>query len=320
MADTFSGTASVFGSPHVQTAFDTLTRWFLNDQPLFSNVATVHPVKQAMPGSTVTLTIEGQMANATTPLTELVDVDAVALPAPRQVSVTLNEYGNAVSTTHKLEATAFSASVIQDTSKIIAQNCGDSIDSIYQTVCDGAANKLYIGTAGALQLTDPTTNLTKMTTAAGAAAATLLRDRKAAPLSGTDYVGFIHPDVSFDLRQEAGSAWFQAHTNGGDTAAVYTGYVGRYGGVSYVESPRCAKVAGSPVAYTSYYFGQEGILSAIVDAPGVRVGPVTDKFSRFRPIGWYAFFGVTRFRENALQLVKSTSSIASLSGAYDPKA
>lgn len=320
MADTFSGTASVFGSPHVQTAFDTLTRWFLNDQPLFSSVADVHPISQAMPGSTVTLTIEGQLANAVTPLNELLDVDAVAMPAPRQVSVTLNEYGNAVTTTHKLEKTAFSSSVIQDTSKIIAQNCGDSVDSIYQTVCDGATNKLYIGTAGALQLTDPTTNLTSMTAKAGAAAATLLRDRKAMTLTGFDYVGFIHPDVSFDLRNEAGSAWTAAHTNGGDTQEVYAGTVGRYGGVTYVESPRCAKVAGSPAKYTSYYFGKEGILNAVVDAPGVRVGPVTDKFSRFRPVGWYAFFGVTRFRENALQLVLSTSSIASLSGAFDPKA
>lgn len=319
MVDTFTGTASVFGSPHIQTAFDTAVDWFLNDQVFFGTLVDKRPVAQAMPGQTVTLTIEGQLAVATTPLTELVDVDAVAAPAPRQVSVTVNEYGNAITTTHKLEKTAFSGSVIQDIGRMVADNGAESLDVIYRTQLDGGTNKLYNHISTGLTRTDPVANTGNITAKMGAAAVTQLRGRKAITRDGMNYLAYIHPDVSFDLRNEAGSAWTAAHTQV-DTGEVYRGEVGTFAGCRYIETPRCLKVVAAQTVYNTYYMGREGLLEATVDPLGVRVGPMTDKFGRFRPVGWYAFFGVTRYRENCLELVKTTSSISTLAGAYDPKA
>src|SRR6266498_3585653 len=179
MADTFTGTAGVYGVPHIQTAFDTAVNWYLNDEVFFGTTVDKRPVAQAMPGQTVTLTIEGQLATATTPLTELLDVDAVAFPAPRQVSVTVNEYGNAVSTTAKLEKTAFNGTVVQDVAKEIATNGAESLDVIYRTQLDGSANKLYNHITNGLTTTDPVANTGNMTAKMGLAAVTLLRGRKA---------------------------------------------------------------------------------------------------------------------------------------------
>lgn len=323
MPDTFTGSASVFGDPIVQNAYDTAVSWYLNDMVMFRAVADKRPVSQAMPSDSVTLTINGQLPTNVTPLNELLDVDAVAMPAPRQVTITVNEYGQAVSTTHRLDATAFTRSVIKDVGFEIAENLKESLDLLYKTEIDGATNKLYVTDAGAMQLTDPGLTRGNFKVKAGNAAVSLLRRRKASPTAGEAYVSFIHPDVCFDLRQEVGdAAWVNVNSYQNGTK-IFAGEAGSFGGARYVETPRCSILDDANAdLYNTYYFGREGLLEAVVDEPHVRVGPVTDKFARFRPIGWYTFLGVKRFRENALQIVRTSSSLATsgLITAYDPKA
>jgi len=318
MADTFTTTTGNW-SPLVQTAFDTATSWYLNDMVFFRTLVDKRPVAQAMPGVTVTLTILGQLPVNSTPLTENLDVDAQAMPAPRQVSVTLAEYGNAVTTTAKLEKTAFTGTVVSDVAQEVATNMVESLDPVYRTLLDNAANKLYIHTNGTIQTADPAANTGSITAKGAAASVTLLRGRKAPTRDGLNYVAYIHPDISFDLRTEAGSAWTNAHSYV-DTGEIYRGEIGTFGGARYIETPRCLKVTGTPNVYTTYYLGREGLVEAVGTEPGTRVGPIVDKLSRFRPLGWYALFGTTRFRENSLQILKNSSSIGTLAGAYDPKA
>lgn len=331
MADTFTTTASVFGDPIVQTAFDTSVSWYLNDMPTFRACVDKKPVSQAMNGDVVTLTINGQLPVNTAPLTETLDVDAVAMPAPRQVSVTLNEYGNAVNSTLKLDALAFTGTVVKDIGFEIASNLQESLDVIYRTVFDGAANKLYSlsttagGAPSSMSRTAPNNTSTfaaAFTAGVGNAAVSQLRRRKAAPKDGSNYVAFIHPDVAYDLRNAVGdSAWVNPHQYV-DTAQIYAGEAGTFGGARYIETPRCLVTDGAANAdqYNTYYFGREGALEAVAVEPGVRIGPVVDKLNRFRPIGWYTLLGVTRFRENALEIVRSSSSLEGITTAYDPKA
>jgi hypothetical protein len=103
MADAYTQKSSVSVD---QAAFDRLAYFALRSELLFDAVADVTPTQQAMPGSTVTFTIFNDLAAATSTLTETSDVDAVAL-SDSQVSVTLNEYGNAVLTTAALRGTPF---------------------------------------------------------------------------------------------------------------------------------------------------------------------------------------------------------------------
>jgi N4-gp56 family major capsid protein len=310
----------VFGDPIVQTAFDTSTSWYLNDLVTFRSFIDKRPVSQAMPGDVITLTINGQLPINTTELTETLDVDAQAMPAPRQVSITLREYGNAVTSTNKLTKLAFTQQVASDIGQEIATNLNESLDVIYRTVLDGATNKLWIGAAGALQLTDSVASTTAFTTNAGNAAVSLLRGRKAQARDGKNYIAHIHPDVAFDLRNAVGNAnWVNPHQYV-DTANIYAGEVGTFGGARYIENTRCLKVTSGVVQYNTYFLGREGLVEAVAEEPHTVIGPVTDKLARFRPVGWYGLLGVNRFRENALQIVRSSSSLSALVAAYDPKA
>lgn len=55
-----------------------------------------------MPGSSVVFNIYPDMLPVTASLTETVDPPAIAIPATTPITVTLNEWGNAVQVTRKL--------------------------------------------------------------------------------------------------------------------------------------------------------------------------------------------------------------------------
>lgn len=318
MTDVFNTTTGNW-STLVQTAYDTAVNMFLQDMPQFSALADKHPVAQAMPGQTIDLVIHGQLAPATTPLDEVTDVSAQALPAPRHVQVTVNEYGDAAVSTLRLEKVAYTGSVVKDQAFQLADQMVMSTDAVYQAVLDGATNKLYVSSTGTLSTSAPGTPGT-ITGKSAAAASTLLADRRAPSRDGQNYVGIIHPNASFDLRTETGmTAWLQprAYVQPGP---IYTGEIGQFQRTRWIENPRSTIVAGTPNLYNSYVLGREALLEATVFSPHTVIGPVTDRLRRFTTLGWYGFYGVARFRENCIQLIKTTSSLDGLNGAFDPKA
>src|SRR5438445_10013129 len=90
------------------TGYDKYLEFQLRSLPIFRQFVDKHPVDVTNPGPTVTLSIINEFAAlATTPLTDTVDVAAVAPPAPTRVTVTLNEYGNVDITTLRLRDLAF---------------------------------------------------------------------------------------------------------------------------------------------------------------------------------------------------------------------
>ena len=108
MANAFTSTGSatlggtVGGAGLVQKAYDRLLEFALRSEPLIRSVADKRPARQAIPGSTVVLQRYVDLDSATTTLTETTDPDAVALTTPTSVTITLNEYGNAVLVTRAL--------------------------------------------------------------------------------------------------------------------------------------------------------------------------------------------------------------------------
>ncbi|WP_434439713.1 N4-gp56 family major capsid protein [Lentzea sp. E54] len=299
----------------VQTAFDTTVGWYLNDMPLFRNIADKKPVSQAMPSNVVTLSLHGQLAANATPLTEGVDPDAVAMPDARQLNVTLLEYGNVVMSTEKLTKVAFTQTVLQDISQEIASNMGESLDLVYKTVLDGATNKLWQNTStGAFSTTDLTTNTGVLSAKSVAAAGSLLERRKVQRRDGANWLAYVHPDCGFDLKVEVGgNAWLNPHQYV-DTANIYAGEIGTFHGTRFVSTPRATIVAGTPNQYNTYFFGREALVEAVATEPGVRVGPKVDKLQRFQPIGWYGLLGASIYRQNANQIVRSISTLDGVGG------
>lgn len=300
-----------------QAAFDRLAYFALRSELLFDAVADVQPVQQAMPGTSVTFTIFNDLAEATSTLTETSDVTAVAM-SDSQVSVTLAEYGNAVSTTAKLRGTSF-LDVDTVAANVIGYNAGSSIDSVVKAVLEAGTNVNY-ATGGA---TDPTSRAT--IAAEDVIAADDLR-KVTAELRGANvptfngmYMGYIHPDVSYDLRSETGAAaWRDPHVYV-DTDMIYNGEIGAFEGIRFVETPRAPLFADGGAsnvdAYGTLVMGRQALAKAhsITDGngplPKIVRGPITDSLERFRPIGWYWLGGYGRFREASLRRIESSSSI-----------
>ena len=305
-----------------QAAFDRLAYFALRSELLFDAVADVQPVQQAMPGASVTFTIFNDLAEATTPLNEIVDVTAVAM-SDSQVTVTLNEYGNAVATTAKLRGTSF-LDVDTVAANVVGYNAGSSLDTIVSDVLKAGSNVAY-GGGGATTPTSRTTVQVEDELEANdiRKATAELRGANVPTFNGL-YMGFIHPDVSYDLRSETGAAaWRDPHVYV-DTDMIYNGEIGAFEGVRFVETPRApifadasdgAGAAGNIDVYATLVMGRQALAKAhsIVDGngalPKIVRGPITDTLERFRPIGWYWLGGYGRFREASLRRIESSSSI-----------
>jgi len=305
-----------------QTAFDRIAYFALRSELLFDAVADVMPVAQAMPGSAVTFTIFNDLAEASSALTETSDVTAVAM-GDSQVTVTLAEYGNAVSTTAKLRGTSF-LDVDAAAANVVGYNAGISVDGIIRDVLSAGTNVVY-GGGGASTPSSRTTIATEDIIEANDVRKVVaaLRKDNAVSFNGM-YMGYIHPDVSYDLRRETGVAsWRDPHVYS-DPANIYNGEIGAFEGVRFIETPRAklfadasdgAGSAGNIDVYCTHICGRQALAKAhsIVDGngpfPRVVRGPVTDTLMRFQPVGWYWLGGYARFREASLRRIEACSSI-----------
>jgi N4-gp56 family major capsid protein len=301
------------GAGLVQKAYDRLVEFALRAQPLLRSVADKRPARQSMPGSSVVFQIYNDMSKATTALSEQVDPDSVAIGTPTAVTVTLNEYGNAVLTTRKLQLMSL-AEVDPAIANIVAFNMADSIDEIVQTELRGGTNVIYASNASGTRAT-ATTNVTGAHTLKAAdirLAVAKLRAGKAVARKGSLYWCAIHPEVSHDLRAETGSgAWRLPHEYQSN-AEIWAGEIGTFEGAYFIESPRLynATDGGSSArVFRTLLAGQQALAEAVAEEPHVVIGNVTDKLMRLRPIGWYGVLGFKRYREEALYRIESSSSI-----------
>jgi len=296
------------------TAFEQFAYFALRSQPMFEMVADVKTTNQSHPGSSVQFNIYNDLAQATSALTETSDVTAVAL-SDTTVTVTLAEYGNAVITTAKLRGTSF-LNVDADAANIIGYNMANSIDNVVHDVLVAGSNVAYGGDATSTATLDATDNLD-----AGdiREAVANLRSDSAMPMMGNVYVGFIHPDVSFDLREDTAVTDIIQYQIRQDGGAVRAGSIGTFGGVDFIETPRLEITAdggsGTVDAYNTVICGKQALAKAHSRAagfgsdPSVVFGPVTDTLRRFQPVGWYHLVGYSRFREASIRRIETSSSI-----------
>jgi N4-gp56 family major capsid protein len=233
-SSTLGGT--VGGAGLVQKAYDRLLEFALRSEPLIRSVADKRPARQAIPGSTVVLQKYVDLNQATSTLTETVDPDAVALSTPTTVTITLNEYGNAVLVTRALELFSL-ADVDPAVANIIAYNLADSIDAVAMTTLRSGSNNIFAGNATATANVDAADTIDSADIRRAVAK---LRANKAKARRGSYYWTGIHPEVSHDLRAETGNmGWNFVHAQS-DPAVnnIWAGEIGDYEGAFFIESPR----------------------------------------------------------------------------------
>ena len=322
MANAFTGTAAMANL--VQTAYDRALEFALRKQPLFRMVADKRPAQQAMPGSSIIFELYQDLTQAITPLNELVDPDAVAAGNPTTVSVTLNEYGNAILVSNKLDLFSFS-DVTAGLVNQVAWNLVDSVDLLVQNVLaagtqtlrtDGTTLGYGFGTTptNPIALTAIDSN-SVITSDMARFAPTQMRTNAVHPNKDNLYTAYIHPQVSYDLRRETGAAAWRDPHNYSAAGNIWAGEIGEYEGACYIESPRCQNTQSGAGAgatqtrvYNTYYTGQQALAEAVAEEFHTVRGPVVDKLTRFQPLGWYGVAGWSLYRPESLIVAQSTSS------------
>jgi N4-gp56 family major capsid protein len=305
-----------------QTAFEKLAYFALRPEMYFDQFAEVEATNATNPGATHTFTIFQDLAVADSEISEVTDVTPVAL-SNNQVSVTMKEYGNAVVTTAKLRATSF-INVDPVAANAVGYNAGISIDTVCRAVLQAGDNVLY-ATGGAVDPSSRTTINADDTLSANDVRRAVAQLRGAnVPTIGGSYVGFIHPDVSYDFRSATDAAAWRTPANYVNPEGIYNGEIGMFEGVRFMESPRAPLFAnasnnsgasGTIDAYGTLIMGRQALAKAVSNngeygsQPTMVYGTVTDVLKRHQPVGWKHFVGYGIFRQEALRRIESASSI-----------
>lgn len=301
-----------------QVAFDQIAYFALRSEMLFDAAADVQPVAQSMPGSSVKFTIFSELADAISTLAETTDLTPSTM-GDSQVEVTLAEYGNTINTTAKLRGTSF-LDVDAVAANLIGYNAGSSLDTIVANVLKAATNVIFGGGGSTTPTSNATVQAEDIIEANDIRVATAqLRGSKAQSFNGM-YMAFIHPDVSYDLRRETGAASWRDPHNYNNIGPIYNGEIGAFEAVRFVETPRApldltGGSASTVDLYQTIIMGRQSLAKAhsITDGngayPKVVRGPVVDSLMRFNPVGWYWLGGYGIFRQAAIRLINSASSL-----------
>jgi N4-gp56 family major capsid protein len=316
---------AVTGTAQVLTdtaAFDRGYYYALRPQLMFDRCADVMPTEQTHPGTSVIFNIMNDLAVATTPLTELADITAVA-QSDSNVTVTLNEYGNGTTISAKLRGTAY-LDEVRRASNTVGFNAGKTQDTLARDPLLAGTNVDFSGAATSrVTLTAATVLLADEVRVAR----TKMIDGNVVPFDDGYYKAFIASLVAYDLRKETGAAaWRDPHVqNSTRTDDIWRGSIGPFEGFDFIETSRLSAAelpsgfvnggAGGTVdAYPTIFLGREAlakIWSSLTSAPLAQpnMAPVTDLGMRFRGVAWTWLGGYGRFREASLFRWESASSI-----------
>lgn len=318
MADYYAAETGTANLTTDQVAFEKLAYFALRPEMYYDAFADVQATNATNPGASIKFTVFADLAAATTELGEAEDVTPVAM-SDSQVTVTLKEYGNATVTTAKLRASSF-IPVDPVAAQAVGYNAGLSIDTICRDVVQAGSNVIYAGTATARNNVKPSDLLT----AANIRRVVAQLRGANVPTIGGDYVGFIHPDVSYDLRGSTDAAGWRDSYKYTDATGLYNGEIGKFENVRFIESSRAPLFAnvsngsgstGTVDSYGTLIMGRQALAKGISlggeygAQPTIVYGTVTDLLKRFRPVGWKHFVGYSVFREEALRRIESGSSI-----------
>ncbi len=303
-----------------QTMWDRAAYFALRPELYFDRFADVG-VTDAAPGRGVTVSFSffTEMAAVTAALTEDVDVDAVPI-ADTQVTLDLAEYGSAVNPTWKVRATSF-IDVDRVVANLVGFNAGLSQDTIAGAVFAAGANVRYP------QATQARVNVGTSNVLTAAHVRRSKAELAAANVETFNgyYAAMIHPDVSYDLQGETGTAaWSDPHAYSAPEN-IWNGELGAFQKFRFIEAPRApvftnasngAGAGGFIDVYRTLFFGRQAMAKAYTSfegrgpVPSIIIGPVIDKLRRFRPIGWHWFGGYKLFRAASLRSYETASTIA----------
>lgn len=318
MADAFSPIGSGLGSNLVTMAYDKLVEVNLRATPQFRAIADKKVGSPTHDGSSIRFQIYNDIADTTiagATLNEIVDPDAVALPATTYLDVAQQELGRVVIPTRKLSLMSLS-DVDPWIANAVGFNMAMTLDNGVAAVLDAGTNVIR-ESAGALSTSAAKTTITATDTMKGRDiryAVNKLRSAYVQPRGGT-FVSYIHPEVSSDLRTETGNNIWRTPNEYQNINALYAGEVGLWEGVRFIETATMTNSqSGSGTGgtqtrvYNTYVLGAQALAEAVWKEPKIEFGNITDKLNRYRPVGWHGILNWSVYRQAALWRIETAAS------------
>ena len=205
-------------------------------------------------GKTIEFRQFDPLPEITAPLTEGVTPAGQSLSV-NAMTATVSQYGGYVTTSDVLDMTALDP-VVNEATKLIARQAGETLDTITRDVINAGTNVMYaLGkTSGTVNATAPTSRAALGYTSAvtnhnlsvdDVKRAVRTLQRQDAPKIKGDYVGIVHPDVAYDLMRDP--EWLSPKQYV-DTEGIYAGEIGKLYGVRFVENSRAKVFKATPLA------------------------------------------------------------------------
>lgn len=186
-------------------------------------------------GKTIELRKYSPIPKAVTPLTEGVTPDGTNLNVT-EVEATVNQYGGYIEMSDMFTLTAIDNNIVAAT-KLLASQAGRTLDTVTREIINGGTNVIYAPkTAGGVKTEvlsrsalDETAVLTPEIFFKAAAQ---LESMNADPIDDC-FVAIIHPLAAYDLMRS--EEWIDV-SKYSHTESIYTGELGKIGGVRFVKS------------------------------------------------------------------------------------
>lgn len=263
-------------------------------------------------GGTINFRRFNSLNPATTPLTEGQPGDGSNLSISQVVATPL-QYGDYGTFTDKVDLIGIDP-VLTESSQVFGEQAANTVDQVIASTIFAGTNVLYTSA------TPGRNNIGANDVITGThirRAVRTLKRNNVKPLEGGFYIGFIHPDVAYDIMSD--SLWQDVSKyNGGQ--AIIEGEIGKIHGVRFIETTNAMTWANSSEidVYGTLIIGKEAYGITDVESQGAGkpeliVKPrgsagTADPLNQISSIGWKCFFAAVRLQELAAVRIESAAT------------
>lgn len=267
-------------------------------------------------GKTIEFRKYDSLPKALTPLSEGVTPDGQKLNVSK-IEATVNQYGGYVEISDVLMLTAIDNNLMEAT-RLIADQASRTLDTITREVLNGGTNVQYGNgskTSRSALVGGADSGNDYLTVDAVRRAVRTLKKNNARKRNGS-YVGIIHPDAAYDLMSDP--EWKYPHQYQ-DTENLYSGEIGRVGGVRFVESTEAKIFAGAGASdrdvYSTLILGEDAYGVTEIEGGGLQhivkqlgSAGTADPLNQRATVGWKAMKTAERLVEQYLVRIETTST------------
>jgi N4-gp56 family major capsid protein len=248
-------------SPEMKTYYD----MYLIDNAKPKLVHDQFGQKKPIPknkGKTIEFRKYSPLPKALTPLTEGVTPQGKSLNVTT-VEATVSQFGDYITISDMLELTAIDDNLVQAT-ELLGNQAGETLDTVVRDIINGGTNVIY----------GQGNRLARYLLVGGEASGNdyfgvenvrlgvrTLKNGKAQPVDGKNYVAIVHPDVVYSLTKD--DEWVSANEYAG-SENIFAGEIGRIHGVRFVETTEAKIFHAADLTSTSRTLTVASYMSKVI--------------------------------------------------------